>query len=202
MYYGITKIYYRKTAGHVFTKPVTDRRNNSKLFPPVSCFSSNFKLFVPCIFSTYGMKTNWCHCFNFIRILPDLYMFRAHRPIFRRVHTAVHTTIGSVSLLLWSRALYVIAVVRPSHQGFQTTPWSVGTGCSTPGDNAAGAWSWPSTSTKCCVWEPAYFQYWFPHFFSSRAQSDVRWLLLSWALRVVSYWTSDVCAITCSIVPN
>jgi len=26
-----------------------------------------FKLFVPCIFSTYGMKTNWCH--YFIRIL-------------------------------------------------------------------------------------------------------------------------------------
>ena len=62
-----------------------------------------FKLFVPCIFSTYGIKTNWCHCFNFIRILPDLYMFRAHRPILRRVHTAVHT-IGSVSVLLWSCA--------------------------------------------------------------------------------------------------
>jgi len=28
-------------------------------------------------------------------------MFRAHRPILRRVHTAVHTTIGSVSVLLW-----------------------------------------------------------------------------------------------------
>ena len=25
-------------------------------------------------------------------------MFRAHRPILRRVHTAVHTTIGSVSV--------------------------------------------------------------------------------------------------------
>ena len=55
-------------------------------------------LFVPCIFSTYGMKTNWCH--YFIRILLDLYMFRAHRPIFRRVRTAVHTTIGSVSVPL------------------------------------------------------------------------------------------------------
>ena len=52
-----------------------------------------FKLFVPCIFS--GMKTNWCH--YFIRILLDLYMFRAHRPIFRRVRTAVHTTIGLYS---------------------------------------------------------------------------------------------------------
>jgi len=57
---------------------------------------TNFKLFVPCIFSTYGMKTNWCH--YFIRILLDLYMFRAHRPIFRRVRTTVHTTIGSVSV--------------------------------------------------------------------------------------------------------
>ena len=55
-----------------------------------------FKLFVPCIFSTYGMKTNRCH--YFIRILLDFYMFRAHRPIFRRVRTAVHTTIGSVSV--------------------------------------------------------------------------------------------------------
>jgi len=33
-------------------------------------------------------------------------MFRAHRPIFKRVRTAVHTTIGSVSVPLWSRALY------------------------------------------------------------------------------------------------
>jgi len=55
----------------------------------------HFKLFVLCILSTYGMKTNWCHYLNFIYILPDLYMFRAHRPIFRRVRTVVHTTIGS-----------------------------------------------------------------------------------------------------------
>ena len=51
--------------------------------------------------SSYGIKTNWCHYFNFIYILPDLYVFWAHRPILRRVHTAVHTTIGSVSVLLW-----------------------------------------------------------------------------------------------------
>ena len=43
----------------------------------------------------HGMKTNWCH--YFIRILLDLYMFRTHRPIFRRVRTAVHTTIQSCS---------------------------------------------------------------------------------------------------------
>ena len=36
-------------------------------------------------------------------------MFRAHRPILRRVHTAVHTTIGSASVLLWPCALYVVA---------------------------------------------------------------------------------------------
>jgi len=36
-------------------------------------------------------------------------MFRAHRPIFRRVRTAVHTTIGSVSVPLCSRALCVVA---------------------------------------------------------------------------------------------
>ena len=40
-------------------------------------------------------ETNWCH--YFIRILLDLYMFRAHRPIFRRVCAAVHTTNGCVN---------------------------------------------------------------------------------------------------------
>jgi len=38
-------------------------------------------------------------------------MFRAHRPIFRRVRTVVHTTIGSYSICpFWTRALYVVAV--------------------------------------------------------------------------------------------
>ena len=50
------------------------------------------------------------HYFIFIHISTDLYMFRAHRPIFRRVHTAVHTTIGSVSVPFWSRALYVVYI--------------------------------------------------------------------------------------------
>jgi len=67
----------------------------------VACLGDYF------LFSTYGMKTNWCH--YFIRILPDLYMFRSHRPIFRRVRTAAHTTIGSVSVRLCSRALCVVA---------------------------------------------------------------------------------------------
>jgi hypothetical protein len=39
MYSGITKIYYRKTVGHVFTKPVQIERIQ-KFFFPVSCFSS------------------------------------------------------------------------------------------------------------------------------------------------------------------
>ena len=49
-------------------------------------------------------------------------MFRAHRPIFRRVRTAVHTAIGSVSVPLWTRALYVVAclsdysLLENSHQ--------------------------------------------------------------------------------------
>jgi hypothetical protein len=42
------------------------------------------------------LKTNRCHYFNFIHISTDLYTFRAHRPILRRIHTAVHTTFGSV----------------------------------------------------------------------------------------------------------
>jgi len=40
MYSGITKIYYRKTAGHVFTKPVQTDETTQKFFFPVSCFSS------------------------------------------------------------------------------------------------------------------------------------------------------------------
>ena len=39
MYSGITKIYYRKTVEHVFTKPV-QIEGTQKCFFPVSCFSS------------------------------------------------------------------------------------------------------------------------------------------------------------------
>jgi len=37
-----------------------------------------------------------------------LYMFRAYRHIFRRVPTAVHTTIGSVSVPFRSHSPYVV----------------------------------------------------------------------------------------------
>jgi hypothetical protein len=36
---GITKMYYRKTQGHVFTKPVQTEGTTQKFFSPVSCFS-------------------------------------------------------------------------------------------------------------------------------------------------------------------
>ena len=39
MHCGITKIYCRKTAGHVFTKPV-QIEGTTQIPPPVSCFSS------------------------------------------------------------------------------------------------------------------------------------------------------------------
>jgi len=39
MYSGITKIYYRKTVGQVFTKPVQIEGITQKIFPPVSRFS-------------------------------------------------------------------------------------------------------------------------------------------------------------------
>jgi hypothetical protein len=45
-------------------------------------------------------KTNRCHYFNFIHVSTDLYMFRAHRPILRRIHT----TIGSVAVPFGPRA--------------------------------------------------------------------------------------------------
>jgi hypothetical protein len=62
-------------------------------------------------------KTNWCHCFNFIHISTSLYMFRAHRPILRRYHVAVHTTIGSVSVPSWSCALFVVACLSACSLG-------------------------------------------------------------------------------------
>ena len=40
MYSENTKIYYKKTVGHVFTKPVQIEGTNQTFFPPVSCFSS------------------------------------------------------------------------------------------------------------------------------------------------------------------
>jgi hypothetical protein len=43
-------------------------------------------------------------------------MFRAHRPILRRIHTAVHTTIGSVAVPFRPRALCVVAGLdQPQH---------------------------------------------------------------------------------------
>ena len=40
MHSGITKIYYRKTVGHVFTKPVQIEGTIQNFFSPVSCLSS------------------------------------------------------------------------------------------------------------------------------------------------------------------
>ena len=40
MYSGNTKIYYRKTAGHAFTKPVQIEGTTKRNIFPVSCFSS------------------------------------------------------------------------------------------------------------------------------------------------------------------
>ena len=63
-------------------------------------------------------KTNWCH--YFIRILLGLYMFRAHRPIFRGVRTAVHTTTGSVSVPLC--VLWPVLVTKTGHNIQSTQP--------------------------------------------------------------------------------
>jgi hypothetical protein len=57
-------------------------------------------------------KTNRCHYFNFIHISTDLYMFQAYRPILRRIHMAVHTTIGSLAVPFRPLALYVVAGLR------------------------------------------------------------------------------------------
>ena len=47
MYSGVIKNYYRKTAGHVFTKPVHIEGTTQIFFPPVSCFSSQFTFLPP-----------------------------------------------------------------------------------------------------------------------------------------------------------
>ena len=38
MYSGITKIYYRETVGHVFTKPVQIEGTTQKIFSPTKLF--------------------------------------------------------------------------------------------------------------------------------------------------------------------
>jgi len=38
MYSGITNVYYRKTVGHVFTKPVQIEGTNKIFFPPSKLF--------------------------------------------------------------------------------------------------------------------------------------------------------------------
>ena len=48
-------------------------------------------------------------------------MFRAHRPVFRRTHTAVPTTIGSVSVPFWSRVLYIVAGLGDCSQSPRST---------------------------------------------------------------------------------
>jgi hypothetical protein len=55
-------------------------------------------------FQRMKWKTNRCHYFNFIHISTDLYMFWAHRPILRRIHTAVPTIIGSATepMIVWT----------------------------------------------------------------------------------------------------
>jgi hypothetical protein len=40
MYSGITKIYYRKTVGHIFAKPVQIEGTTQTFFSPVRSFSS------------------------------------------------------------------------------------------------------------------------------------------------------------------
>jgi len=70
MYFGITKIYYRKTVGHVFTKPVQIEETTRSFYYPVSSFSflplgdasvCSEKMAAP------GEKP-FCVCWNIIRV--------------------------------------------------------------------------------------------------------------------------------------
>jgi len=84
-----------------------------RLFSTVIWIPSFILGFLYCASFQYKKwRTNWCHCFHFIHISTDLYMFRAHLPIFRRIHTAVPTSIGSVSVPFWLCVLYVVEIRR------------------------------------------------------------------------------------------
>jgi hypothetical protein len=52
MYFGITKIYYRKTAGHIFMKPVQIEVTTEKLFSEYVVFhrSSHFCCWAMCVY--------------------------------------------------------------------------------------------------------------------------------------------------------
>ena len=63
-------------------------------------------------------------------------MFRAHRPIFRRVRTAVHTTIGSVSVPLCSLALCTQSTRTERHRNW--TNGCVNSCTKTPEDGPVG----------------------------------------------------------------
>ena len=78
----------------------------STCFGPTGQSSGEFtQLFTqPVVQCLYCSGRVLCMLYTTYYILPDLYMFRAHRPILRRVHTAI----GSVSVLLWPCALYVV----------------------------------------------------------------------------------------------
>ena len=67
-------------------------------------------------------------------------MFRAHRPIFRRVRTAVHATVGSVSVPLCSRALCVVTHTAREQSGTETvrTNGCVNSCTNSPEDGTVG----------------------------------------------------------------
>ena len=56
MYSGITKIYYRETIGHVFTKTVQIEITKILIFPTVRCFSSLFTFMSLVDSSVYSEK--------------------------------------------------------------------------------------------------------------------------------------------------
>jgi hypothetical protein len=80
----------------------------------ISSYSLRSKFLYRAYFQKKKKKTNRCHYFNFIHISTNLYIFRAYRPILKKIHTAVHTTIGSVAVPLGPRALYVVWARGPN----------------------------------------------------------------------------------------
>jgi hypothetical protein len=85
-------------------------------------FSIHYKVLVQNIVPLMKWKTNRCHYFNFIHISTNLYMFRAHRPILRRIHTAVQTTIGSYSGCT-VRAACSVQSTRPERYNHCKNQW-------------------------------------------------------------------------------
>ena len=80
MYSGITKIYYRKAVGHVFTKPVQIEGTTQTFFPPSKLFLTLRRLM------------------SYIYIYIYIYIYMEHPFLMFLDHTQRRSTVGRTPL--------------------------------------------------------------------------------------------------------